>query len=104
SSTETLINKYAPLTLTLDANPPLTCNDKGSIEVASVAGGLAPYTYSLDGVNFSNKTFFAELSPGDYTVFVKDASDCISTTTISPYGPVAIRATLVPAHITCFGG
>lgn len=104
SSTETLVNKYASLTLTLDANPPLTCNDKGSIEVASVSGGRAPYTYSLDGVNFSSNKFFADLSAGDYTVFVKDASGCISTATISPYGPVAIRATLVPAHITCFGG
>jgi hypothetical protein len=35
-------------------------------------GGVAPYTYSLDGINFQEDAFFSGLEAGSYTLFIKD--------------------------------
>lgn len=41
------------------------------------SGGIAPFQYSIDGVNYSNNNTFADLNEGDYTVYIQDASQCI---------------------------
>ena len=46
----------------------------GGLSVA-VVGGTAPYQYSIDGVNWQSGSSFA-LSPGAYTVEVKDVNGC----------------------------
>ena len=46
----------------------------GVVTVDSVTGGEAPYTYSLDGVNFQNSNEFSDLPSGNYTVAVMDAN------------------------------
>ncbi|MEZ4954942.1 MAG: M12 family metallo-peptidase [Saprospiraceae bacterium] len=46
----------------------------GTLSVTLVTGGQAPYTYSLDGVNFQDSNEFTGLSGGNYTVYVMDAS------------------------------
>lgn len=55
-----------------------TCTDTGSITVTGVTGGDAPYTYSIDGVNFQTSDTFTGLTAGTYTVTIKDANDCTS--------------------------
>lgn len=47
----------------------------GTIEVTA-QGGVAPYSYSVDGVNFSTDNVLSGLAPGAYTVVVQDASLC----------------------------
>lgn len=41
------------------------------------SSGLPPYTYSMDMVNWQTSATFYNLTPGDYTFFVKDANGCI---------------------------
>jgi len=54
-----------------------TCLDNnGNIAVGAVTGGMAPYTYSLDGVNFDSEVNFANLASGIYTITAKDANNC----------------------------
>ena len=54
-------------------------NMDGSIAIMSVAGGTAPFQYSIDnGVNYSALSSFAGLAAGPYQVRVKDAFDCES--------------------------
>ncbi|MCR6719102.1 MAG: hypothetical protein NVV59_02185 [Chitinophagaceae bacterium] len=58
-----------------------TCEggDDGRIEV-NVTGGTAPYRYSADGgVTFQNGNVI-NVSPGDYTVLVRDANGCETAT------------------------
>ncbi len=52
----------------------------GSITV-SATGGKPPYTFSKDGTTFVIATTFNNLSPGAYTLSVKDANNCVKETT-----------------------
>ncbi len=57
-----------------------TCNNNGSATV-SVTGGTAPFTYTWStGSNASN---VSSLSPGTYSLIVKDANQCTNTNTFS---------------------
>lgn len=81
----------------LDADSALvqdyTCLQDGIIEAQNVTGGVAPYEYSIDGVNFVNgpgAETFSGLTEGTYTVTVRDANGCLIATdpiTIDPLNP-----------------
>ena len=81
-----------------------TCIQEGIIEAQNVAGGTAPYSYSIDGVNFISDTTpnanrFENLTDGTYTITVRDAAGCTFPTdpiTIPPLDPptdIAFTAT-----------
>lgn len=55
----------------------------GSIEITGVTGGISPYNYSLNGSNFTSSTIYNNLSPGDYTITVKDGNGCEYTETFT---------------------
>ncbi|TXD81423.1 T9SS type B sorting domain-containing protein [Subsaximicrobium wynnwilliamsii] len=76
-------------TAELSAN--LTCANSATITVIDVVGGDAPYTYSIDGVNFQTSPDFTGLTAGTYTVTIKDANVCTSAAndiTVAPLDPV----------------
>ncbi len=51
------------------------CSGVNGTEVEVIAsGGLAPYTYSLDGTNFDSGNVFTNLPSGDQTYYVMDAA------------------------------
>ena len=55
----------------------------GSIYVAQVNNGRAPFQYSFDGgVNFSINPYFLQIPAGSYVVVVKDANGCTATKTV----------------------
>lgn len=67
--------------LTATAEPThITCSSaaNGSINV-SATGGQAPYSYSLDKVNFQEGARFTGLDSGRYEVMVKDVYGCLAT-------------------------
>ncbi|WP_180336346.1 T9SS type B sorting domain-containing protein [Pontibacter ramchanderi] len=80
-----------------------TCgNNNGSISIGAVTGGVAPYTYSIDGSSFQSTTTFANIKAGEYAVSVKDANGCIGTVTVQVQdiaGPSDF--TLAGASSTC---
>jgi uncharacterized delta-60 repeat protein len=53
-----------------------SCAGTGWIKVLRT-GGVNPYTYSLDGNNYTSDNYFNNLPPGTYTAFVKDAKTCV---------------------------
>lgn len=55
---------------------------EGSIEVQP-SGGIAPYQYSLDNVQYTTDNKFTLLTAKDYTVYVKDASGTIATKAVA---------------------
>jgi gliding motility-associated-like protein len=60
----------------------------GSIIVATPTGGVAPYLYSLDGLNFVTANVFDSLAAGTYTIYVMDFYGCNdSFTVVLPYIP-----------------
>ncbi|CAN0596003.1 unnamed protein product, partial [Laminaria digitata] len=70
-----------------------TCLQDGIIEAQNVAGGTAPYEYSIDGVNFSaaiGAETFSNLTNGTYTITIRDANNCTFPTnsiTLDPLNP-----------------
>ena len=68
-----------------------TCLQEATIEVQNVIGGEAPYTYSIDGVNFvgpaAGAEIFSSLTNGTYSITIRDANLCTFVTneiTIAP--------------------
>ncbi len=76
---------------TAELTAPYTCISNGTITITGVTGGDAPYTYSLDGVNFQGGNTFSGLTQGTYTVTIRDANNCTVITneiTIDPLNPI----------------
>ncbi len=48
----------------------------GIINIEAVQGGIAPFTYSIDGVNFSSNSTFSSLDSGNHIIYVKDQNGC----------------------------
>ncbi|MGC3948381.1 MAG: SprB repeat-containing protein [Chryseolinea sp.] len=61
-------------------NPTDCASTDGSI-TATASGGKEPYQYSLNGGSFQSNPDFVNLSAGEYTVTVKDANTCETTST-----------------------
>ncbi|HMX40225.1 MAG TPA: gliding motility-associated C-terminal domain-containing protein [Saprospiraceae bacterium] len=51
----------------------------GLLRVDTVFGGERPFYFSLDGQTFSTRPEFDRLWAGTYTVYVRDASGCVTT-------------------------
>jgi hypothetical protein len=53
----------------------LSCfGDQAAVVTAEGFGGIAPYTFSLDGLAFQDSVRFENLNAGSYRIFIKDAS------------------------------
>lgn len=74
------------------------CESKsGSINIIA-SGGVKPYTYSIDGINFISENRYDSLISGSYTVYVKDALGCTGSYT-------TIITTKIPGRATnCSAG
>ncbi|MDJ1504202.1 hypothetical protein, partial [Xanthocytophaga agilis] len=83
------------LTLSSKTDPLCNGNSNGTISV-SASGGTGPYTYSTDGVNFSNTTGnFSGLASGNYTITVKDSKGCTAqVSNISLVDPAVLTVDL----------
>ena len=80
----TMANTSSPVTLTAQAALELDIIIDGNDVEIDVFGGIAPYTFSLDGgQSFSSSRFYTDLEVGDYEVIVEDASGCTIFETFS---------------------
>ncbi|MCE7996801.1 MAG: hypothetical protein HEP71_32875 [Roseivirga sp.] len=98
------ITEPAVLMVSATADSHVTCNSGSDGAISgSATGGTAPYMYSIDGVSFQNTATFSGLGAGTLALTVKDANDCIATTSVQITEPTAIdlQATVTPA--SCHG-
>jgi len=70
-----------------------TCDgfNSGEIEIINVIGGTPPYTFSMSDGNFTDVRLISDLTEGIYTLFVKDANQCVFQTVseiVAPEIPV----------------
>lgn len=71
-------NKYDTLKLSCNFIVKNTCkNDSTGTLILSATGGLAPYQYSLDGINYSSNETFKFIKDYYVDAYVKDANSCI---------------------------
>ncbi|WP_264535896.1 T9SS type A sorting domain-containing protein [Flavobacterium sp. N1736] len=81
-STEiTQIEIVQPTSIIISAtSTPAACTSNTGTITASATGGIPPYTYSITNGGYEAKNVFTNLSPGIYTVYTKDANECLTYT------------------------
>ena len=92
----------APAIADVTVTQPTCTVATGTITVNSPTD--AGTTYSLDGITFQTGTVFAGLAPGTYTVIVKNAAGCTSTTstiTINAAPALPAVADVIVTQPTC---
>ena len=80
-----------------------TCDRTNGAITLVVDGGKAPYTYN-NGTTTNGTGYFSNLSPGNYTITVTDASGCSATTaayTLDNTGSVKAKFSVFQS--VCFG-
>ena len=65
-----------PIDFTIAQSVTLSTTVAGDSIVSVASDGLAPYEYSLDGINYQNSPVFGSLPGGTYVVTVRDANGC----------------------------
>ncbi|RYJ42072.1 T9SS type B sorting domain-containing protein [Flavobacterium beibuense] len=86
--------------------PLCTNNIPGNVVIVNVnTNVLADVVYSLDGVNYQTDNFFTDLTPGNYTAYVRHNNGCVDTDdfVIDNLLPISIDATPITSAIACFG-
>ncbi len=68
-------------------------------------GGVAPYTYSLNGGPPQPGNQFTGLSSGTYLVSVFDSHSCVDTSTLTLNNAYAVTGSITSqTNVSCFGG
>jgi gliding motility-associated-like protein len=99
---EIVIDNIASITDFRTSALPSACSaNTGSLTVDAVNGGTAPYTYSLDGAKYQAAATFTALAPREYRVYVKDASGCSISATVSIGINAPTEATLAATPSGC---
>lgn len=95
--TDTLqVEVTAPPQLQLSAeleNPSCAESQDGTIQLVA-EGGTPDFQYSLDGVIFEERSAYAGLGGGLYTVITKDANDCETQQEVELIAPPPIELTI----------
>lgn len=89
------IEEPSELTAAIDMQTDPSCegNDDGALSVLA-DGGIPPYSYSLDGVNFQDDNLFTNLTTDDYQIVIQDANNCESIVNASLTAPEAVSLIL----------
>lgn len=76
-----VVASTAAPTITAAATPTACISNTGEI-TATGSGGTGGLTYSIDGISYGASNVFSNLASGNYTLYVKDANDCIASTSV----------------------
>jgi guanyl-specific ribonuclease Sa len=102
SSMTTTIVEPVPLSMTAAITKPLDCISNATLTLTAT-GGTAPYTYSKDGITFTQSNVFDNLTAGNYTIYAKDVNGCVSQSSIVVSPLVPINATIAKIDVLCTG-
>jgi hypothetical protein len=79
------------LTATASALTNVTCNGAANGSILAVGQfGTAPYQFNLNNGPWQTTAAFSNLAPGAYTLYLKDAKGCLTTTTFTITQPLGI--------------
>lgn len=102
SVTVNIMNSNGPTVTYTQTNA--TCGNNAGTVTANVTGGAAPYQYSISGsISYPYQTgnFFTGLVAGQYTLTVKDATNCTNSTLITITTSPTVSLNAIPASATC---
>ncbi|MHC0439798.1 T9SS type A sorting domain-containing protein [Flavobacterium sp. 3-210] len=88
-----IVKQYVPVTNTfIKTNVSCSGSQDGSVQFTA-SGGIAPYTYSLDQINYTSNNAFSNLKAGTYNGTVKDAVGCLTTVQFTITQPLPLTIT-----------
>ena len=87
-------------TATIDASSDLCFDGNGTSITVNAAGGVAPYSFSINGGTFQSGNTFANLIPGTYTITVRDSLGC-TTTVFQTIAPALIASATLQKGLDC---
>ncbi|AWG24515.1 hypothetical protein [Flavobacterium kingsejongi] len=96
----TITTTSEPLEAVANLTAPLTCN--AAVVTVAVAGGVAPFTYTLPGRPTQAAPEFAIADPGTYTITVEDTNGCTTTAGIT-LNRIAPEYTVAAVQPLCGG-
>lgn len=100
--TMVLLNDGIPHLGIVSYTPPSCFGDaNGSVTLTGI-GGVAPYKYSLDGINFSSTAQLTNISGGSYIIYLTDANSCPNDTVVNFAQPTQILAGIQSDTVACF--
>ena len=103
TATNIIVNAQPTTPVATLAAGSIACNGGTTTLTVTATGGTAPYQYSLNAGTFQAGNTFT-ITAGSYTVTVRGANTCTSTTSIIVSQPAAITAAAVASPIACNGG
>lgn len=81
----------------------IACNGaaNGKIVVNNTTGGTPPYQYQINGGTLQSSNTFSNLTPGTYTVTIRDAGTCSKDTVITITQPPVLSAVTTHTDASC---
>ena len=73
----------------------------GQVVVNNPDGGVAPYTYFVDGASNATSTEFTGLKAGEHIITAVAANGCVATLTVTITQPDTFKMTLTTVPATC---
>ncbi len=78
-----------------------TCGSNNGTITAFGSGGTAPLQYSINGNTYQPANIFSGVTPGVYTVYVKDVNGCIQTVIVNVANAAGPTVTAVSTAAAC---
>lgn len=104
SQTTAIITQPTAVSATANVIDPAPGQNNGSATIIA-QGGVAPYTYSLNGTNYQSSNVFSGLSAGTYTGYIQDANNCIETVQLVLDNPSTCNMVVTAngSNVLCYG-
>jgi len=88
------VNSPAPVFAVLETDSVTCFGDENGLIFINALGGEGPFTYSLDGEEFTSSNTFLGLAEGGYTAYIRDRNGCDATAATTVFGPEEINVDL----------
>ncbi|MGZ5287063.1 MAG: T9SS type B sorting domain-containing protein, partial [Flavisolibacter sp.] len=97
------VNQPSALTFTPSEQAALCNGASNGLVMIAASGGVAPYQYSIDGLNYQAVNSF-NVPAGNYTIYVKDQNNCVQSQQVSVGEPALLSASSTTSNASCAGG
>lgn len=98
-----IVETPLPLSANVFVTDALCSNVLNGFVTVNATGGWEVYEYALNGGSFQTDNFFENLAPGNYTVTVRDTSNCVANFPFTVGLQRVINANATPTNPACFG-
>jgi hypothetical protein len=95
NSTIFTINQPADISFSVSTKSDISCfgGSDGVVNLTS-SGGILPYEYTIDNLNYQSSVTFGGLKYGLKTFSIKDQNGCVKTTTTTLLQPTALQLSI----------